>query len=138
MGGFTYDQPHSKGSKMIRDFGLIRSILLIVEAAPANAVLQSGSFKIEGYDEPTVLCHIALLFDAGLLFGKPISTMAGISGCLVKGLTWSGHEFLDAVKTESVWSKLKELLGKQAVSIPATVLAETGKAILAAAIPKLL
>jgi hypothetical protein len=121
-----------------RDFELIRTILLIVEAAPANAVLQANSFIIDGYEEPAVLCHIALLLDAGMLFGKPISDLSGITGCLVKGLTWSGYEFLDAVKTESVWSKLKELLGKQAISIPGTVLAETGKALLSAAIPKLL
>ena len=101
---------------MERNFDLIRNILRIVEAAPANTVLQANDFKIEGGDLDTVIGHIDLLIKAGLLDGKVIKTMRGLSGVLITGLTWTGHEFLSAARDDTVWAKAKDKFFKGAAS----------------------
>ena len=34
-----------------------------------------------------------------------------------KGLTWQGHEFIDAIKNETVWNKVKGEAGKRGVDL---------------------
>ena len=39
-------------------------------------------------------------------------------------ITWHGHEFLDAIKNDTVWQKLKAKLSEQSGHIPFQVLKE--------------
>lgn len=97
---------------MKRDLALVREILLAVEAYnPASAsMLQSISPREFTGSEAQNFYHINMLVDAGFikLAGRP--TLAGDFS--VYGLTMPGHDFLDAIKEQSVWNHTKERVGK--------------------------
>lgn len=99
---------------MKRDFELVRLILLRAEAAPDFSVSSSA---FEGYDEPTVARHFALLEEAGFIDAN-LARYEG-RGALqgtVERLTWAGHEFLDTTRNETVWNRTKELVKEKSGS----------------------
>jgi hypothetical protein len=49
------------------------------------------------------------------------STLARLSW-IPKGLTWDGHEFLDAIRNDTVWNKTKRVIADKGGSIPFDVL----------------
>lgn len=57
--------------------------------------------------------YVAIFLDAGLVDATLLETnMHGIVGSIVKRLTWQGHEFLDAVRSDTIWNHTKEKIGK--------------------------
>lgn len=59
---------------------------------------------VEGHDRSDVEYNLRLLVDAGYV--KPLKGLP----YLVHGITWDGHEFLDAVRSDDVWSNVREKL----------------------------
>lgn len=98
---------------MKRDFDLIRRIMIDVESIPARE--QKQNFSYDGYDSPTINQHIALLIEAGLIKGSIHETNVKRT-VLVDDLTWAGHDFLNATKDETLWTKAKENIIKPGVS----------------------
>ena len=86
---------------MKRDMDLIRALLLKVEEAPYGA-LWSG--EMPGYTHQQVLYHVELANDAGLIEASLLNP----DGFLVRRLTYAGHEFLDAARSDKIWNKAKE------------------------------
>ena len=92
---------------MNRDMDLIRDILLAIEESaedPRGWIdldLPERSAKEVSY-------HVMLLDQAGLIEGQNLSSM-GEEGFewRPKSLTWHGHEFLDAARSETIWNKAK-------------------------------
>lgn len=97
---------------MERDLDLVRTLLLRVEAGPPF------DFDVEARSEDEVLYHLALLVDADYLDGvvsRHIShddEVTNISDVIVRGLTWRGHDLLDAIRNDSVWEAVKESVGE--------------------------
>jgi hypothetical protein len=88
---------------------LIRKIMLDVEG--------SGNLQgnVEGYHMDVLNYHKALLIEAGLLEGKsamPLSLMPTDipQAVIIKGITWQGHDFLEAVRADTKWHKIKGFL----------------------------
>lgn len=96
---------------MKRDFDLIRQILREVESSPARTPL-AGRPNYEGFDEATAVEHIDLLLEAGLLQGKITPFLDGGVHVNIQRLTWKGHDFLDAMKDDSIWEQAKESILK--------------------------
>lgn len=96
---------------------LIRKILLFLEARPylkAEKVL-----PIEGYNEATIMYHMLLLAQAGLVDYEPELTKTGrIIKAHVIGLNWAGHEFLDSVRSDKVWRKLLKYAKDKGGALP--------------------
>ena len=93
---------------MTRDMDLIREILLAIEAYPeSNAYDLNLSFTEHSEDE--VSYHCRLLFDAGLIDAKFFPANIGPDDWAIKGLTWAGHEFLEASRDDSRWNKAKKI-----------------------------
>lgn len=95
---------------MRRDMDLVRRILLKAEESTEEQG-RAGWLKLDGYDQMTVARHVQLLKEAGLaeahvLTGDGVAPQAA----LVFRLTWEGHDFLDAVRNDTVWAKTKQLL----------------------------
>ena len=88
--------------------------MLEIESIPPNQ--QMNRCDVEGYNQETILSHIDLLVDAGMVNGKVIKTMKGFSGCLLKDLTWEGHDFLSAARDNKLWAKAKEAILNGTVS----------------------
>jgi Hypothetical protein (DUF2513) len=106
-----------------RDLGLIRQILLELESGlpdltPANPRFADVAEDVIGY-------HVWLAVSAGLLEGVDITAISSpIRTALATGLTWAGHDFLDAARDESVWAKVTHVAMVQAGSVTFAVLKE--------------
>ncbi|OFV71408.1 MULTISPECIES: DUF2513 domain-containing protein [Acetobacterium] len=96
---------------MKRDMELIRKILLTVEEKYVDTWLHSNEIEIDGYDMKTIGYHCAVLHDAGLLYDY--KGQYGDGELLQFGvgrLTWDGHEFLEKIKSDTVWNKTKDTI----------------------------
>lgn len=95
-----------KGVAMKRDADLIRLIALKVESLKPRKEL-SG---IDGIDNECFIHNVQLMLDAGLVEAKvyPRNLFFSEPSATVTRLTWSGCDFLDAARSESLWNKAKQ------------------------------
>lgn len=93
---------------MKRDMELIRRVMLAAEKSKDPYELVDPKF--EGHNETEISYQIALLDDAGLLHGQDRSAI-GIFRWSAGALTWSGHEFVEAVRDEAVWKEALTIAG---------------------------
>jgi hypothetical protein len=91
---------------MQRDPDLIRALLLFFENRVEHSHVEVP--RIEGYEDETILYHLVLMYQAGLLACEPIrsSTSDRIIKVIPFDLTWDGHEFLDKIRSETVWRRI--------------------------------
>lgn len=95
---------------MRRNMDLIRELLLRLEAIE----LRSGSVmhidatdpevEIEGYGPDDIDYHLTLIHDAGLISPSSMNPAIGIA---FRGISWSGHDFLDTIRDPEIWAKTK-------------------------------
>jgi N-acetyl-anhydromuramyl-L-alanine amidase AmpD len=95
---------------------LVRAILFRIEADP-NPNGPQEALSIDGYPDEQVSYHVAILHDAGLIEATNTTTFAGYEW-LAGALTWKGHEFLDAVRNDTVWGHTKQVIKQQGGSLP--------------------
>ena len=107
---------------MKRDMDLIRLLMLEAESGEKPPELSS-------YDDDTICGHVALLLDAGFIDGKAFAGSDGvIRRAIIKRLTWTGHEFLDASRDPTLWQQAKDKVLKPGASWTLAVLMEFLKA----------
>lgn len=81
---------------------LIRLLLLEVESGEKPEAMTN-------YTEEQILYHCELAIEAGLLDGKVLrGGPGGAVAARIQRLTWDGHEFLDAARSETVWNQAKK------------------------------
>ncbi len=94
---------------MKRNFDLVRAILLQVEHEGDPEEPLITSIAVEGQDQPLTNEHVKLMIESGLLEGDcKFSTNNRILLTAVRGLTPRGYDFLDNIRNEGVWKKIKE------------------------------
>lgn len=94
---------------MNRDMDLVRLILLEIEEKYRSTALHNIS--IDGYDMETIAYHCKILFDAGLISDYKAQPGSGrIYGFGVSSLTWDGHDFLDKIRDNSQWKRVKDTI----------------------------
>lgn len=87
---------------MKRDWDLVRLVLLDFEEGHRGYELCLA----EGYDMPAISAHVRMLEDGGFIEG--VAWSAGGFGFPANPiLTWTGHDFLAAIRDEGVWKKTK-------------------------------
>jgi hypothetical protein len=106
-------------SDMKRDMDLVRKILLAVEDDAHNEEMEL--FVIDGYDDETVTEHVRLLAGAGFVEAMNLGTMDGAEWRPTR-LTWSGHDFLEAARNDSIWFKAKSKILEQGIGLSIEVL----------------
>ncbi len=89
---------------------------------PPGKVLDHCEYP--GYDQKTISEHVRLLLDAGLVRGELTHFIGGRISFHVSGLTWNGHDFLDAARDTTIWTKAKATVLKPTASITFDVLLE--------------
>jgi len=94
---------------MKRDMSLVREILLQVEARPN--VTDWSPVEIDGRSQEEISYHVKMLHDEGLLEALDMRAY-GPDGFRYnpKFLTVRGHDFLDSVRSPSVWRKVQRQL----------------------------
>ena len=90
---------------MKRDLDLVRQLMLQIEALPAAPPVQ---YRMSEIEDPVLLAHLELLIEGGLVNGR-ISRSQGTRGDVisVSGLTWHGHEWVEMVRSQSLWNEVK-------------------------------
>lgn len=95
---------------MKRDLDLIRDLLIYFEREIQPGIpLQDVRLENE-YDPREILGHIELMIQQDLILGicQPGCTDLSQSVLAVEAITWSGHDFLDASRNETVWRVVKQ------------------------------
>lgn len=107
---------------MKRDLDLIRKILLKIEDSNVDEALTN--IQIEGHEHDETAYHISLLKSAGFIEGEILYEIgSGVpSAYMIFGMTWEGHDFLDACRNEKIWVKAKEKLKTVGDEVPLEVL----------------
>lgn len=96
---------------MKRDMELVRKLLLYIEENCMHDALHSSQISVDGYSSDEIAYNIHVMVGGGLLDVVDASAMGDRFGYyLIKGISWYGHEFLDSVRNEGVWSHTKEAL----------------------------
>lgn len=91
---------------MQRNWELVRAILIRLEAQPEpNSHVEPDAFPPHAPE--VVSYHINLLRQAGLVLGDEYSNSSAPYYFVATSLTWAGHEFLDAVRRDTVWARVK-------------------------------
>jgi hypothetical protein len=88
-----------------RDMELIRKVLFYIEEK-GNSETLIRQWDIDGYDFKEISYQVKLLVEHGLVNGRS----SGLDGVLLwyaDSLTWDGHDFLDAIKNDTIWDKVK-------------------------------
>jgi DNA-binding PadR family transcriptional regulator len=96
----------------------MRAVLFRVEGLPLDkqAVVRAEDFP--DYPPETVVYHFDLLEQAGLVFASIQKHNHNRRVGLVFDLTWQGHEFLDAIRRETVWQKIQGRIKHDGASMP--------------------
>lgn len=102
---------------MKRNWEIIRDILIKLEELPnTDSGLQLSDFPPEKAYEYAY--HVELLIEAGIVEGH-MSKGAGRGPAhfFAHRLTWDGHEFLDSVRSSTVWSKTKNVFAAKGIEM---------------------
>ena len=113
---------------MKRDMDLVRKLLFKLEQQEDEAGLIV--MHVEGVDEQTLSGHIHLMCEAGLIDARDLSTKDG-PAWMPQRLTWRGHEFVEAIRSDSVWEKLKRMVREKTGGLALTALEAGAKHLIA-------
>ena len=103
---------------MKRDLDLIRELLFLIESQEDDR----KELKLPPeMDRNVAVYHLDLLEQAGYTKNK-IQYADNEPMWIHSTITWDGHEFLDAVRNESVWNKVKDTAKEKGGGIPFEVL----------------
>ena len=93
---------------MKRNWDTIRELLTKVEECTLRSeMVRLSHFPIER--EAEISYHMSLLIEAGLVKGKIVEMLnEPINDFHAQRLTWDGHEFLDSIRSDNVWTKTKK------------------------------
>lgn len=108
---------------------LIRKILFTIESQYVDVAIYN--LKVEGVDVKTVAYHCNLLHQAGLLktFKGNYADGELYSFC-VGALTWEGHEYLDKIRSDTVWNKTKTVIKDKGLPLVIETVKEISTAII--------
>ena len=101
------NRDRTERKRMNRDMDLVRQILLAAESHEGGYV--GGNPSIDGYSEDQIGYHVYLMEQAGLVEAADSSADDSTSpSAILLSIKGKGHDFLDAAKSNSVWSQAKE------------------------------
>jgi hypothetical protein len=115
---------------MKRDMELIRALMLEVELQDSN--FNYDSLQAIGYTEAQIDYHLQLLIEEKFIDGEVHHFLGTRTpNIIIEKLTWSGHEFLDNARNESIWKEamktVKEKGGSVGIGILTQVLTSVAK-----------
>ena len=108
---------------MQRDLDLIRVIALRIEEA--KTAVDSSLIAVQGHSNSDIGKHCALMVEAGLIDTINLTHLASdFPGYRINGLTWKGHDFVDAARNETTWNKALVKVKTQATGFTFAILLE--------------
>lgn len=101
---------------MQRNWELIREILSALEGRETTHGGLSPE-QISGYSPEVVSYHLYILNEAGLIEANCLKPSNTPIHCIGRILTWAGHEFLDSIRNETMWNKIKATAKSKGVDL---------------------
>lgn len=96
---------------MKRDMDLVRTILLAL--ADSDEPLWSTDLVTDEYSRDVIGYHFLILDEAGLIVANvKAADNDPYYIAVAPRLTWEGNDFLDAVRDESIWKRVRSTIGK--------------------------
>lgn len=114
---------------MKRDWELVRKILAQIEALETSDKILKPS-ALDGYPPGVVSYHMSILKDAGLIEATCYKPLSGELSCTATSLTWDGHEFLDKIRSDTTWGKIKNLAKTKGLDLSIDVIKNAAVAII--------
>ncbi len=101
---------------MKRDMDLVREILLKIEKHEHG--MAPDNLSINGYTEEQVGYHVHLMGQAGLLKVADMTCRGSTSPAAMPiRMEWNGHEFLDAIRSDTIWDRTKKTFIESGVTM---------------------
>jgi len=101
-----------------RDMDLIRKILLFAEEHCDYSEIKDVHVEIDDASDNDISFHIALLLEGKMVIAFPSGTVAQTYTRTrdrypsVFAITWQGYEFLDKIRDDKQWKRIKGILSK--------------------------
>lgn len=108
---------------MRRDLDLARKILLAIEASKDDEPA-SIRLPMREYDDLHLSHHVRLLMEAGLIHAIETHRIEPGLAWTPHMLTWQGHDFLDAIRDDAVWDKIKAKFADHGGDLPSDIIYE--------------
>lgn len=97
---------------MILKHECVRATMLYLERnLTLNNIISSPQIEIEHYSKEDVAYTIKMLKEAGFIKADYCGH-DDIQIYAISSLTWEGHQFLDNIRDNKVWTKTKSILSK--------------------------
>ena len=114
---------------MKRDMDLCRKILFAIEDQYEDSDIIN--LQVEGYRTAQVVYHCKLLEDAGLIENYYDSYGDDeLEFFCVGALTWEGHEYLDKIRSDTVWNQTKEVITKKGLPMVLDTIKQVATAVI--------
>lgn len=117
---------------MKRDMDLIREILLYIEANYKPG-MGSMHIELEGFSSSLILEHCKLAFDSGLLQSFEDTSIGYGDDCLVGNLSSEGYDYLEKIRDNSIWHKVKQTVKEKGLPMVVETLKTVASAFITAA-----
>ena len=118
---------------MKRDMDLIGLILLEIEDKYSSTAIYD--LAVDGYDTETVAYHCKILYEAGLISDyKAQYADNEIYVFGVGSLTWDGNDFLEKIRDDSQWKKVKETITKKGLPLVVDTIKSVANALISATV----
>ena len=118
---------------MKRDMDLVRLILLEIEDKYRSTAIYD--LAIDGYDTEMVAYHCKILYEAGLISDyKAQYADNEIYVFGVGSLTWNGNDFLEKIRDDSQWKKVKETITKKGLPLVVDTIKSVANALISATV----
>jgi len=91
---------------MKRDMDLVRNILIAIENSVDD---EPGTIRLphDQYNDVTIYQHIRMMHEGELIHAIEGHGFDGAAPWYPHSLKWHGHDFLDAVRDDVVWDRVK-------------------------------
>lgn len=119
---------------MILDISCVRDILICLETHPfLNQELeyqyvdlpdleQLLSSRNNDYPRSQITYTVSKLKEANFIHVSIIKTETCIANFLISSITFEGHQFLDTIRPDSVWEKIRAICEKTGLKSIATIM----------------
>lgn len=114
---------------MKRDMELCRKILFRIEEDTSGRPI--SDLKIEGYSAEDINYNCKLLYQEGFVEDYTPYFRSQYS---VGQLTWEGHDFLDKVREETVWNRIKEAVAQKGATLTFEIIKSVAPSIISSMI----
>lgn len=94
------------------NFDCVRDLMLAAEDIPYNENPTMIYFlknpRLSQYSPDDIYYSMEKIVEAGFVELRRVKTLNGPFDGIFIGITWEGHQFLDSIRSDTVWDKAKE------------------------------